>query len=259
MQSGPSSRPHNSASSRNLVSLLEDIDRPAPPQHVAPRQSVNPPMRHGLSSSSSRQQMKSEHSTSGRSVPQSSNRLAPSFSHGSLNPSAPHALDALDVNSLNPPRRLSMSQDVKPKFPSAPNRGHDLLLSDDDDDIIELTGTRVPPGMRKGREPPIMIRDARPELSRSPGSSRSASSSSSSVQELKPTISQPLSHLTRTHSQPSRPSPGFMPGAHGPIMKDSKPDLNNRIASWGHALPSGPSASSIMKCECLSCGQRVAR
>lgn len=238
-QAGPSNsgngstpaRSTTASSSRNLVSLLDDIDHPAPVPRPAPapRQSTFPSMGQSTSSTHTRP----EASSSRAPHAHGSSRL-PHLANSRSN--HPHALDQINVNAPTL-QRPPVSQAYKQKLPAGPSRSHSFIISDDDDedDIEEIVGSRVPPGMRKGREAPIVVHDSRPSMSRQPGSNHSTLSSSSSVQEVKPKVEQTY--------QTSRPA---LPTLASSLSRatDSKPKLSQTT----DRVP--PAASSITDREC---------
>jgi hypothetical protein len=187
----------------------------------------------GQSTSSSR--FKLEPSSSRGLQPHKAGRTSHSTSSRPIPASNHHALDSLNVNAPTI-RRTSMTQETKPKLHSAPIRSHSFLISDDEDDIQELVGTRVPPGMRKGREPPVIVRDIPPNMSRQPGSNDSTSSSSSSVQEVKPS----MVNLAHRSSRPAMPTLGSSVITKTDVKPKSTP-------SWDRAAQS---VSSSTKREC---------
>lgn len=137
-----------------------------------------------------------------------------------------------------------MSQGNKQKQPTAPSIGHTFIMSDDDDDddIEEIVGSRVPPGMRKGREAPIVVHDSRPtSMSRQPGSNDSTLSSSSSVQEVKPKVEQ-----VHRSSRPALPTPGSTRPAL-PTLGSSRSALPTSDISLSRATDTKPKLIQIMK------------
>lgn len=231
-QAGPSSSGNvparstasGSSSRRDLISMLDDIDRPAPtPKAAASSRPV---------SSQASSPFRPNPALVGprANQPQPNSRVSHSASN---RPIRPNALDSLNVNAPTV-RRSSMTRDVKPGLLSAPSRMPSFHMSDsddddDDDDIQELVGSRVPPGMRKGREAPVVVRDTAPRTSGRPMSRQSTSSSSSSVQEVKPKIEQ--------SQRPIRPAMPTL-GSSLSSRHDTKLNLPHSLSRDGRSTPS---------------------